>query len=153
MLSGCGDSPPTRSGDSTVANETQSSPVATSPVDSGVTLPATSAEALVAAYKTAFEAGDVDAIEKMVHWGDEPYKESTMTIVFNVRIARKGTAKIPTIKVRDLTEGGFDPSDFTLPPTKTVSGHYSYDGGGGDLGMPIGELDGHFYFCVVKSKS
>jgi len=152
MIAGCGDSAATSHTDATKSNEStpQASAEEVSPVSSGVQLPAKSAEELVAAYKTAFEAGDVASIEKMVHWGEEPFNESTMTIMFNARIAKKKTGTIPAIEVRDAPEGRFDAAQFTLKPSKMVWGNYSYDGGGGDLRMPIGEMDGNFYFCVPK---
>ncbi|MCS7468332.1 hypothetical protein NZK35_16900, partial [Stieleria sp. ICT_E10.1] len=154
MITGCGDSATTSNTDAAKSNDStpQASTEEVSPVSSGVQLPAKSAEDLVAAYKTAFEAGDIPAIKEMVHWGEEPFNESTMTIMFNARIAAKKTGTIPMIEVRDAPEGRFDAAQFTLKPSKMVWGSYSYDGGGGDLRMPIGELDGSFYFCVPKRK-
>ena len=117
---------------------------------------AKSAEELVAAYQAAFERGDREAIKSMVYWEGIPedHRDWNLRAIFAINYADGVHGKIRAAEVVDPpTEGRFRPEDLSLPATKMLEGSYEGDGGGGDLRIPIGELNGNFYFCARKPVS
>ncbi|QDU41066.1 hypothetical protein Mal4_54310 [Maioricimonas rarisocia] len=148
ILAGCNG----QDGASTV-EAPESDPAATASSEAEMTLtPAESAEALAAAYEDAFERGDTAAIESMVYWDDIPadHRDWTLRAIFNVRYADGANGKIENAEVVDPLESWAGSDAYTLPPVKMLSGQYTGDGGGGDLRIPIGELEGQYYFSARR---
>ena len=153
FLTGCG------SPESASTIETRSEPEATArPATANADAPllsANSAEDLAAAYKDAFERGDKAAIESMVYWEGIPadHRDWTLRAVFNIRFADGVNGKIKAMEVRDPLDSWLNSDAYPLPPTKMLEGSFTGDGGGGDLRIPIGEINGQFYFCARKPVS
>lgn len=154
IAAGCGtqETPPSAETQSTPPAENQA---ATSTIDPASSTPANSPEELAAAYKAAFERGDKVAIQNLIYWKDiaTDHQDWTLRARFAISYADGVNGKIKALEIRDLPENWNESDAFPLPPTKILWGHYSGDGGGGDLRIPIGEIDGGYLFCAQKSAS
>ncbi len=149
-LAGCGTGGST-STDQSPADAEPSAGVAGSGVSSSLP-PSKSPEDLAAAYKAAFERGDKAAIEQMVYWEGIPadHRDWTLRAVFNIRFADGVHGKILTAEVVDPEAVYLNSDAYPLPASKMLSGSWTGDGGGGDLRIPIGEINGQYYFCARK---
>ena len=154
IAAGCG-MQETPSSAKTQATPPEDSQTATSTIDPASSTPANSPEELVAAYKTAFERGDKVAIQNLIYWKDiaADHQDWTLRATFAISYADGVNGKLKALEIRDLPEDWVKSDAFPLPPTKILWGHYSGDGGGGGLRIPIGEIDGGYLFCARKSAS
>lgn len=119
-------------------------------------LPATSIEQLVEAYKLAYAAGDITAIEQMAYleeddFADAETREAVMLIGLATGTAGKST--VTETQLRDLSD-----EEQSLFPKNTpfaeleFSTRYNDDSGSSTRSVRIAKINGHpmFYFAVPQ---
>lgn len=110
--------------------------------------PATSAEELVENYKQAFTAGDITAIEKMVHWegtNDSDTKDAVLIIALSTGTA--GKRIFTKAELRPAEADDVKPWTNLKPEAVfdyTVSNRE--DTASKSTSVPIVNVDGHYYF-------
>lgn len=101
---------------------------------------------LATAYKTAYDAGDEQAILKLIHWGKSTAEQQKITKSLLARGA--GQHKIKDIKVLSADSVDVAPGQWTLQSDEVIEADYTeFDGDSpGSKALQCGLVDGHAYF-------
>jgi hypothetical protein len=144
IMAGCGgDSGTPAPSDNRPIQGAVSPPQPAAPVD---TSPSDTPEQLVEKFKSAFTAGNLDAIQKLTHIEGQPPNSDPHLVANGMTNYWAGKAQIIDVKIQPAEEKDILPH-FTLTPKQVLN--YEAKNVSGvrmSLVLPIVEVDQHFYF-------